>query len=96
MRTVGLKVLKNKLSEYVRLASQGETVLIADGDKVVAELIPPRETRSAEIADGMLADAIRQGILTPALHPPGPPPEGQPVARLDELLGELEKDRSHH
>jgi hypothetical protein len=27
MRAVGLKVLKNKLSEYVRLAAGGETVL---------------------------------------------------------------------
>ncbi len=33
MRTVGLKVLKNKLSEYVRLASRGETVLIAERDR---------------------------------------------------------------
>ncbi len=27
MRSVGVKVLKNKLSEYLRLASGGETVL---------------------------------------------------------------------
>jgi antitoxin (DNA-binding transcriptional repressor) of toxin-antitoxin stability system len=36
MRSVGLKVLKNKLSEYVRLARQGETVLVMDRDQVVA------------------------------------------------------------
>ena len=30
MLTVGLKVLKNKLSEYVRLAAAGETVLVTD------------------------------------------------------------------
>jgi len=47
MRTVGLKVLKNKLSEYVRLASQGETVLIAGRDRVVAEIVPPRAGRVA-------------------------------------------------
>ncbi|HEX9285785.1 MAG TPA: type II toxin-antitoxin system prevent-host-death family antitoxin, partial [Thermoanaerobaculia bacterium] len=46
MRSVGLKVLKNKLSEYVRLVGNGESVLITDRDRVVAELIPPRETRS--------------------------------------------------
>ena len=28
MRSVGLKVLKNKLSEYIRLAAAGETVLV--------------------------------------------------------------------
>ena len=38
MRAVGLKVLKNKLSEYVRMAANGETVLITDRDRVVAEL----------------------------------------------------------
>ena len=38
MRAVGLKALKNKLSEYVRLAAGGETVLITDRDRVVAEI----------------------------------------------------------
>ena len=42
MRSVGIKVLKNKLSEYVRLAAGGETVLVTDRDRVVAELGPPR------------------------------------------------------
>jgi len=32
MRAVDLKVLKNKLSEYVRLAAGGETVLVTDRD----------------------------------------------------------------
>ena len=39
MRSVGLKVLKNKLSEYVRLAASGETVLVTDRDRVVAAAI---------------------------------------------------------
>ncbi len=39
MRSVGVKVLKNKLSEYVRLAASGETVLVTDRDRVVAELV---------------------------------------------------------
>ena len=43
MRSVGIKVLKNKLSEYVRLAASGETVLVTDRDRVVAELVPPRK-----------------------------------------------------
>jgi antitoxin (DNA-binding transcriptional repressor) of toxin-antitoxin stability system len=44
MRAVGLKVLKNKLSEYVRLAGNGERVLVTDRDRVVAELIAPQPT----------------------------------------------------
>ena len=47
MRAVGLKTLKNKLSEYVRLAAGGETVLVTDRDRVVAEIVPPRPGRSS-------------------------------------------------
>jgi hypothetical protein len=32
MRSVGIKLLKNKLSEYVRLAAGGETILVTDRD----------------------------------------------------------------
>ena len=32
---------KNKLGEYVRLAAGGETVLVTDRDRVVAEIGPP-------------------------------------------------------
>ena len=42
MKAVGLKVLKNKLSEYVRLTTSAETVLVTDRETVVAELVPPR------------------------------------------------------
>lgn len=93
MRVVGLKVLKNKLSEYVRLAERGETILIADRDRVVAELVPARETRSPMVADARLADLVRTGVLTPALRPPGPPPKPPPVTTLAGLLGELAADR---
>ena len=93
MRAVGLKVLKNRLSEYVRLAERGETILIADRDRVVAELVPPRETRSPLIADALLADMVRRGLLAPALHPPGPVIGAPPVAKLKRLLRELDEDR---
>jgi antitoxin (DNA-binding transcriptional repressor) of toxin-antitoxin stability system len=93
MRTVGLKVLKNKLSEYVRIAASGETVLIADRERVVAELIPPGEGRAPRVADAMLAELVRSGLLTPALRPPGPPPATEPVAAWSELANELAADR---
>ncbi len=94
MRAVGLKVLKNKLSEYVRLAAGGETVLVTDRDRVVAELVPPREGRSALLEDALLAEAVRSGWLTPPLMPASDAPPSAPVARLDELLTELARDRS--
>ena len=94
MRAVGLKVLKNRLSEYVRLATTGETVLVTDRDRVVAELGPPRESRSPLLADARLADAVRHGWITPAALPPGEPPPRQPVATLRRLLEELRRDRA--
>ncbi len=94
MRSVGLKVLKNKLSEYVRLAAAGETILISDRDRVVAELVPPRASRSDVLSDAVLAQAVRDGLLSPPLQPDGPVPEPPSVAPLDEVLRGLTGDRS--
>jgi len=93
MRAVGLKVLKNKLSEYVRLAAGGETVLVTDRDRVVAELVPPREGRSPLLADAFLADAVRKGWLTPPVAADSGPPPRQPVAPRRQILRELDADR---
>ncbi len=95
MRSVGLKVLNNRLSEYVRLAAAGETVLVTDRDRVVAEIVPPRAERSPILADALLADMVRRGLLTPPAAPgKGPPPAPAPIMKLEELLAELDKDRS--
>jgi antitoxin (DNA-binding transcriptional repressor) of toxin-antitoxin stability system len=94
MRAVGLKILKNRLSEYVRLAASGEIILVTDREHVVAELVPPREGRSAVAQDAMLAEAVRRGWLTPALGSPGGPAPSHPVTTLDSLLKELAGDRA--
>lgn len=41
MRVVGIKELKTRLSEYLRLVRRGEVFLVTDRDEVVAELRPP-------------------------------------------------------
>jgi len=95
MRSVGIKTLNSKLSEYVRLAAGGETILVTDRDRVVAEISPPRESRSPLLADAFLAEAVRSGWLTPpALPATGEPRPATPVAALNELLAELDEDRS--
>lgn len=95
MRSVGIKLLNNRLSEYVRLAAAGETVLVTDRDRVVAELGPPAPTRSRELADAHLAELVRTGLLTPpSLIGPGPPPKPEPVAPLRVILSQLDGDRS--
>ena len=93
MRAVGLKVLKNKLSEYVRLAAGGEVILVTDRDRVVAELVPPGAGRSPMLADVLLADAVRQGWIRPAVHAPGAAPARLPVAPLATILHDLTVDR---
>ena len=74
MKSVGIKALNSKLSEYIRLAASGETILVTDRDQVVAEPGPLRETRSPVLADAFLAEAVRSGVLTPPrLTASGPP-----------------------
>jgi antitoxin (DNA-binding transcriptional repressor) of toxin-antitoxin stability system len=93
MKAVGVKVLKNRLSEYVRLAESGETVLVTDRDRVVAELGPPHPGRAPLLADALLAEAVREGWMTaPLMVAEGPPPR-QPVAPWSELRRELDTDR---
>jgi antitoxin (DNA-binding transcriptional repressor) of toxin-antitoxin stability system len=93
MRAVGVKVLKNRLSEYVRLAASGETVLVTDRDRVVAELGPPRPGRGALLADAQLAEAVREGWLSaPLVVAEGPPPR-LPMTKWAALAPELERDR---
>lgn len=93
VRAVGLKVLKNRLSEYVRIAGAGETVLVTDRDRVVARLVPPEPTQSPLLSDAVLAEAVREGWLTPALGATGPLPLRRPVASLTAILDELASDR---
>ena len=95
MRSVGIKVLNSRLSEYIRLAASGETVLVTDRDRVVAEIGPPKPTRSPILADALLAEAVRKGWLKPPTLPyAGEPPNSEPVAPLKDILAELDEHRS--
>ena len=94
MKAVGLKVLKNKLSEYVRLAERGETVLVTDRDRVVAEIVPPERTRSPVLADALLSEAVRKGWITPPMLAASTPPRRNPVTSFRKLQKELAQDRS--
>jgi antitoxin (DNA-binding transcriptional repressor) of toxin-antitoxin stability system len=94
MRVVGIKVLKDRLSEYVRLAAGGERVLVTDRDRVVAELGPPQGGTPEAAGDARLAAAIRAGWLRPPVLPAAAVPPRGPVAPLADLLRELDTDRA--
>jgi antitoxin (DNA-binding transcriptional repressor) of toxin-antitoxin stability system len=64
MKTVGIRELKNRLSEYLRQVRLGESVLVTDRGEVVAEFSPPgRVAADASVPPGLLALA-RRGLLT--------------------------------
>jgi antitoxin (DNA-binding transcriptional repressor) of toxin-antitoxin stability system len=95
MRSVGIKLFKNKLSEYIRLAAGGETVLVTDRDRVVvAELGPPAPGRSPLVSDALLLDAVRQGWIRPPLSRGKELPARKPVMRFSEILQDLQQDRA--
>jgi antitoxin (DNA-binding transcriptional repressor) of toxin-antitoxin stability system len=90
MRTVGPKVLKNKLSEYVRLAAAGETIAVTDRNRVVAEIVPPRREPESVIERG-----VREGWIRPAVRGANWPPPSKPVPGLtfEQLMADLDGDR---
>jgi prevent-host-death family protein len=68
MKKVGIRELKNALSEYVRRAEAGETVLVTDRGRTVAVLAPAtaRDATSryeALVASGMIRPATEKGPL---------------------------------
>jgi antitoxin (DNA-binding transcriptional repressor) of toxin-antitoxin stability system len=42
VKAVGVRALKARLSEYLRLVKSGETILVTERDEVVAQLRPAR------------------------------------------------------
>ena len=93
MHAIGIKELKNRLSEYVKRAAAGERVLVTDRGVVVAELVPPHGGR-VTASDAFLADAVREGWVRPPVLRPATPPPNLPVAPLTDLLRELDEERA--
>jgi len=61
MRAVGLRELKNRISEYVRQVRKGEGVLVTDRGEVVAELAPPGQATGESVVPSGLVTLARQG-----------------------------------
>lgn len=70
MKSVGVKQLKSRLSEYLRLVRGGETVLVTDRDEVVAELRPTRKQLAiGDSLDEILDSLAERGEVTRATMP---------------------------
>ena len=98
MKAVGVKQLKARLSEYVRLVKAGETILVTDRDEVVAELRPAlRQRRRGEDLEEILESLADAHEITRASAPKrgwtwtveglGLPP-GTALRLLDEIRAE--------
>jgi antitoxin (DNA-binding transcriptional repressor) of toxin-antitoxin stability system len=98
-KAVGVKQLRAKLSEYLRLVKSGETILVTDRDEVVAELRPARRQPGVpDDLDGLL-DALADSaeIFRASLpkdgwtwHVEG---LGLPPGTAQRLLGEVRAER---
>ena len=66
MRTVNIAVLKNQLSKYITYAKAGETIIIRDRDKAVAQLMPLPVSDSLTEEERQLVAA---GLMRPRMHP---------------------------
>lgn len=76
MKTVAVKTLKNRLSEYLRLVHDGEALAVTRRGVVIARLVPPDVGgESPEEALGRLARAgeVRLGKPNRADLYPAPP-----------------------
>jgi antitoxin (DNA-binding transcriptional repressor) of toxin-antitoxin stability system len=63
MKSVGVRELKNRLSEYLREVRAGERVLVTDRGEVVAELAPPGQSHEPDVPAALLVLA-RRGLVT--------------------------------
>jgi antitoxin (DNA-binding transcriptional repressor) of toxin-antitoxin stability system len=100
MKAVGIRDLKARLSEYVRLARSGETILVTDRDEVVAELGP---TRRVQTVPGSLEDILQRlaedGKITRARLPKEKGWRwkaaglGLPEGTAEKILDEIREDR---
>jgi len=94
MKVVGIRELKNRLSEHLRLVRSGEEILVTDRGEVVAVLRPPGKVPADTEHPGLL-ELAREGKARPgaqndaSLYPmlPAVVPEGEAGRLLDEERG---------
>ncbi len=95
MKAIGIRELKNRLSEYLRLVRGGEELLVTDRGEIVAELRPPTRAGLEVPNPGLMKlvreDKARLGAPNrPDLYLALPPllPEGEAARLLAEERAE--------
>lgn len=93
MISVGLRDLKNRLSEYVRLVRQGEDVLVTDRGEVVAEIRRVGSPRPDEPYAGLEELACRGLARLGEKNRPDLYPRMPSVMRPGEVFDLLDEER---
>jgi prevent-host-death family protein len=98
MRAAGIREIKNRLSEFLRLVAEGETVLVTDRGRVVAQLAPPPAAGAPALTeDGALARLAAAGkVRMPRrrIPSPGAGPVGSVApAEFARVLDDVRSDR---
>jgi antitoxin (DNA-binding transcriptional repressor) of toxin-antitoxin stability system len=102
IKTVGVKDLKNNLSAHLRDVKRGTRILVADRDRVVAELHEPSAPYTVAGGDNPVLERwVREGKVRLPTRPRGPmestglkSPAGTAARLLDETRRERWEDPS--
>lgn len=62
MQEVGIKALKDNLSQYIGLVRKGEIVIVKDRNEIVAEIRKPNQSKVQNI---FIQEAIQKGSILP-------------------------------
>lgn len=99
MKTVGVRELKNRLSEYLRMVRRGERILVTDRGEVVAQLCAPQPDAGEPAIPRGLVELARRGLATLPTRPGRPDYNLPPLSRKvppgfsQRLLDEIRGDR---
>jgi len=91
--TIGIRELRNTLSKQIAAVRGGETIIVTDHGKPVAQITPT----AAESAEAWFHQMVAAGRITPSKEPKRPaselPESGPPLKGDKTLLDILLEDR---
>ena len=66
MITVGVRDLKNQLSQYLQYVKDGEKVVVTEHNKIIAEISVPKKEGELTAVEEKLARLSKEGLIIPA------------------------------
>jgi prevent-host-death family protein len=88
MRTVGIRELKSRISDYLRAVRSGESVLVTDRGEAIAEICPLGYSPLPKDLPVGMVEMFRKGRISL-----GAPNEAAAYPALPSALAELESGR---